>query len=351
MSARTACGDTRDGYRPANVRVSVGLGPQTVDFRLFKLGQVSGRVIDSTVADGDPGQVLGGYQITISRVVGSTVTLIDTRTPELIDGEFVWESDPTLLAGVYEIGVPVPPPGYAVVPDQFIDPALVPPAPMRFLVPETADDPIRVDDIEADPYPVVQGFVYEPDLGPGDVVTLGKSDVPSLTVTLTCPSPVPGAPPISVQATPLFLPGSSVPEVGGFFFSGRVIGDNLLVGACDLTFAAPGYRTRTVALVPPLVVSDGTQRTDRFLSVPMLTDIPQPLTGELFWTDGPSRIPVAGADLASSGVIVDFAARQASVETTEPLPVTPKTSRQPARSTAAGRSPVRSRCSGRPRTR
>ena len=314
---------TRDGYRPANVRVSVGLGPQTVDFRLFKLGQVSGRVVDSLVPDGDPGRVLGGYQITLSRVVGNIVTLIDTRTPELIDGEFVWESDPTLLAGVYEIGVPVPPPGYAVVPDQFIDPALVPPTPMRFLVPEDSDDPIRVGDIEADPYPVVQGFVYEPDLGVGDVVTLGRSDVPSLTVTLTCPSPVPGAPPVSAPATPLFLPGSPDPEVGGFFFSGRVIGDNGLVGACDLTFAAPGYRTRTVALDPPLAVSDGTQRTDRHLSVPMLTDIPQPLTGELFWTDrttGDSQ-PVVGAQIASSGVIVDYAPRQASVETTEPLPV------------------------------
>ena len=313
---------TRDGYRPANVRVSVGLGPQTVDFRLFKLGQVSGRVVDSTVPDGEPGRVLGGYQITISRVVGNTVTLIDTRTPELIDGEFVWESDPTLLAGVYEIGVPVPPPGYTVVPDQFIDPSLVPPAPMRFIVPETADDPIRVDDIEADPYPVVQGFVYEPDLGVGDVVTLNRSDVPSLTVTLSCPSQVPGAPPVSAPATPLFLPGSATPEVGGFFFSGRVVGDNQLVGVCELTFTAPGYRTRTVALDPPLVVSDGTQRTDRHLSVPMLTDIPQPLTGELFWTDGPTRIPVDGADIASTAVIVDFEPRQASVETTEPLPVT-----------------------------
>ncbi len=218
----------------------------------------------------------------------------------MIDGEFVWESDPTLLAGIYEIGVPVPPPGYTVVPDQFIDPALDPPAPMRFVVPETSDDPIRLGDIEADPYPVVQGFIYEPDLGPGDVVTLGKSDIASLTTTLTCPSSVPGNPPVSANAEPLFLPGSPVPEVGGFFFSGRVIGDNQLVGVCQLTFTAPGYRTRTVTLDPALVVSDGTQRTDRHLSVPMLTDIPQPLTGDLFWTDGPTPIPVEGAVVRST---------------------------------------------------
>ncbi len=303
------------------MRVSVGLGPQTVDFRLFKLGQVSGRVVDSTLADGEPGKVLGGYQVTISRVVGYTVTLIDTqnsradrRRVRLGVGPDAPRRDlrdrgPGTTARVRGRARPVHRPGAR---------------------PAGADAVHRARDLRTTrsasttsrptPTPSCKGSCTSPISVPGDVVTLNKSDVavahgdPDLSVVGAGQSAGQRARrrrcSFRVRPFPRWA-GSSSPAGWSATTSSSACANSRSPRPATAREPSPSIRRS----------SSATARSERiatsvFRCSPTSPNrSPASCSGPTARRTSLSKVPT----FRSTSVIVDFEPRQASVETTEPL--------------------------------
>ena len=204
---------TRPRYREGFQRVSVGLGPQSVVVPLFLLGQASGRVIDSLTRD-----QLTNYEVTIVRLnpdatetVVQRVVVPANAQPNPLTGEIRWETTPnSLTTGIYRVDVTDPPPGYRVLGDQVID-ADNPNAPvMQFEIKPTDEDPLKLNDIEADPYPTLKGKIFKPLLTnpTTNEVSFVPIDDNALAVTLSCP----GAPNVVARRAQRRGPGGAGPR-------------------------------------------------------------------------------------------------------------------------------------------
>ncbi len=97
---------TRPIYRTATQHVSVGLGEVRLNFQLLKLGQVSGRIVDSLT----PAKQLTDYEVTLFRLNPDGT---EDRLPAIVvapnaapnaDGDILWESPPnSLTTGTYRV--------------------------------------------------------------------------------------------------------------------------------------------------------------------------------------------------------------------------------------------------------
>ncbi|MET0326373.1 MAG: carboxypeptidase-like regulatory domain-containing protein, partial [Ilumatobacteraceae bacterium] len=310
-----------DTYRVSTRRTSVGLQPKQEIIPLYRLGQASGRVIDSfTKAQ------LIDYDIQIFRinpdgsetfVQGIPVTA-DTPLTDTPDGPQIrWETAAaSLTSGTYRVVVVNPPPGYRVVPDQELVAGL---PDMQFVISPTDDTPLNLNDIEADRYPEVAGTVLAPQLS-GTDVTFEQITAGGLTVELTCPGTDGEPESVLLNAPrPVLPPGSQAPDPGledtgggaaydSFFFDRVTLESNDLSGDCTLTVNADGYEPAVI----PVLVSPGDGSSDPlvFRNVAMIR--PDNVGGTTYWTDDGVTPPArrrdtAGVEVRSQGrVIVRF---------------------------------------------
>jgi hypothetical protein len=312
-------------YRTATQRVSVGLGEVRLTFQLLKLGQVSGRIVDSLL----PAKQLTDYEVTLFRVNPDNsedrvqaIVVAPNAAPNA-DGEILWESTPnSLTTGTYRVAVTRAPPGYAVVNDQILDNTLPITSPrMRFQIRPDNEAPVRVNDIAADPFPELTGHVYVPTLADpaNNQVTFGPIDA-DMTVTLTCP----GGLTANVPATLTDEIGNS-PGIDTYTFDPVTIQQQNLLGICVITVTAAGFSTATVTLSAPLGPSDGISSPNQIVNIGLFPP-PQPLGGPVFWRDlglaGNQEVPVNGALVRTvTPVIVGFAAAQGNDPNAPPRPV------------------------------
>lgn len=297
---------TRPQFRTATRRVTVGLGEVTTEFRLLKLGQVSGRVIDAL----DPTDQLTGYEIKIYRLTSGGARTGDAlerivvpagATPNA-DGDILWESSPNSLTdGLYEVEVTDSPPGYLVRGDQLLDTDL-PGSTMRFTIGANDENAIRLNDIQADPYPVVSGNLLVPLDGTlADPLQFAPLDADA-SVTMTChPTP-------STTTTGTAVLTDVNPAVAGkdhYEFDAIAIEQAQLLGPCTITVASTGFRTTDVATPTAVAVSDGITRSDQRLNIAIVRT-GAPIGGTVFWTDQATTtdIPIVGAGVAAQGTVV-----------------------------------------------
>jgi hypothetical protein len=316
---------SRPIYRTATQRVSVGLGEVRLNFQLLKLGQVSGRIVDSLT----PARQLTDYEVTLFRVNPDgtedrvqSVVVVPNAAPNA-DGDILWESTPnSLTTGTYRIAVTRAPPGYAVVNDQILDNTLPATSPrMRFQIRPDDEAPVRVNDILADPFPQLSGHVYVPTLADpaNNGVTFGPIDAP-MTVTLTCP----GGLTADVPATLSDELGNS-PAVDTYTFDPVTIQQQNLLGLCVITVTAPGFTTAHVTLSSPLGPSDGISSPNQIVNIGLFPP-PSLLGGPVFWRDrglaGNQEIPIDGALVQTvTPVIIGFAAAQGNDPNGPPRPI------------------------------
>lgn len=287
---------TRSIYRPTSDRVSVGLGRSQVSLRMLRLGQASGQLVDAFT-----GAPLRNYEVSIYRIDGPGAEVFVESRPVLptavpTDGRITWQSSPnSLIEGLYRIEVTRPPPGYALLPDQVVDPTVTTtPASMRFIVPVDSEEPVVVGDIEMVLYPIVSGRIFAPQLsGGGDTSLVAMADevvedLDELEVRLTCGEStaiadiVPLGDPGAVQPSPGFeLPGERDYH---FEFTPFVMQQERLLGQCELTVTAAGYVPSVVALTGEVAVSDGATLTDRAVNVAVFQPVDE-FFGSVFWRD------------------------------------------------------------------
>lgn len=310
-------------YRVGETRVSVGLGPQSVTVPLFLLGQVSGRLVDSLT-----NQQLTDYEVTISRVnADGSLTFIErvpvapNQQPDPLTGRIEWESSPnSLTTGTYRIEVTDPPPGYAVANDQVIDPNR-PTAPvMEFEITPTQEDPIQVNDIEADKYPQLTGRILKPLLTTPATngVDFAPVDDDTLAVTLTCP----GAVPITAALTDAI---TATPGLDSYTITPIQLETAGALGNCQLSASATGFVTSTVTLDPPLAPSDGVVNPDQVVNVAIVAPA-ETIGGSVVWIDTGTPLPtprtIDGVEVATEGsVIVGFDRAQGSDPDADPTPI------------------------------
>jgi hypothetical protein len=276
-------------YRPAEVRVSVGLGEVRRTLTMFKNGQVSGSIVDSIT-----GLDLDDYEVTIFRLanrndpVGQEVVraTVPDGKPANTDGRIVWETPadpPILITGLYRVEVSRPPPGYAIVNDQVLDDALPTTAPrtMRFEILPEIEDPLRLNDIEADPYPTLRGRVYIPQLrdAAGNVIDFDLREG-DMTVTLNCP----GGTATDLPADLIDEPGTPTATVETYFFSRGALQTNNMLGACTLRVVVNGFEPVVTVIDPPLAVSNGVDLSDQIVNVAVRLPVTD-FGGQLYWLD------------------------------------------------------------------
>jgi Carboxypeptidase regulatory-like domain len=309
-------------YRVSERRVSVGLGPQSVTVQMFLLGQVSGRLIDSLT-----NQQLTDFEVSISRVNSDgTLTLIERVTvganaqPDALTGRIEWESSPnSLTTGTYRVEVTDAPPGYRVVPDQILDPNR-PAAPvMEFEITPTQEDPIQVNDIEADIYPTLTGRIYKPLLTVPDTNTVGfaRVDDQTLVVLLDCPGAA-----TTVTAT-LTDTVQTQPGFDTYTINPVQLEQANASGNCTLTVSATGFATTTDILSPPLEPTDGVVDPDQIANVAIVLPAAS-IGGRVEWVDARTgtRFPIDPATITTDPrVIVDFQRAQGTDIDAEPVPV------------------------------
>lgn len=322
----------RKNYRTAERRVTVGLSevrPQP--FQLLRLGQVTGRVVDSIT-----GEQLRNYQLRIwrlnedgsraSTIPEDTIIVSGGQAPDN-DGNILWQSKPNSLTdGLYEVELFDAPPGYRVLADQVISDSAST-APMRFRILPTDEDSVRLNDIEADPYPMVQGRIFTPLLTLPST-SFGGNQVAfaalpgAATVTLSC---VGSTTPINAQ---FFDEVPGVPGLDTFRFTRDRTEANNLIGDCTLTLIAPGFDTATVALTG-LAPSDGSTPTDQNVNVALSRDEPA-IAGQVYWIDegnGSAKMSVDGA-FATTGpeVIIGYSSSSTPLDSDDvvraPAPLT-----------------------------
>ena len=319
-----------DTYRVSTRRTSVGLAVRPEVIPLYRLGQASGRVIDSfSKAE------LIDYDVQILRInpdgsetlVQSIPVTVDTPPTQTPEGEEIrWETAAaSLTSGTYRVNVVNPPPGYRVVPDQELVPGL---PDMQFVISPTDDTPLDLRDIEADRFPEVRGTILAPSLAAG-VVTFAPITAGGLTVALTCPGTDGVETTVVLDSLrPTVPPGSPIPDPGledvgngpaldSYFFDRITLESNDLSGDCRLTVNADGYEPS----VTPVLVSPGDGSSDPlvFRNVAMIR--PEIVGGTTYWLDRgvtPSRRVIApGVTVRTQGnVVVGF--EPGVTERTEP---------------------------------
>jgi hypothetical protein len=285
----------RPTYGDAERRVSIGLGRQELVVPLFLLGQASGRIVDSQT-----GAELDDYEVTLFRVdtagnetqVGVPLNPAPGRGPDR--DQIRWETPPnSLISGTYRVRVTRPPPGYRVRDDQVIvdgQPA------MQFVVLPTDEAPIMLDDLQADILPSLTGAVVVPQRDATGTISFVPLDDDSLEVSLRCGAfgPVSAEPPDG-----LFDGPDSGPGFDHYFFSAITMGENNLLGQCELTVGAAGYVTVVERLPSPLLPSDGgPDSPDKVVNVALFR--PHDVGGRAYWID----VGNGGVEVGASGVTV-----------------------------------------------
>ena len=289
----------RPTYGDAERRISIGLGRQELVVPLFLLGQASGRILDSRT-----GTELDDYEVTLFRVdpnsnppgnetqVGVPLIPAPGRGPE--QDQIRWETPPnSLISGIYRVRVTRPPPGYRVRDDQVLvegQPA------MQFVVRPTDEAPIMLNDLRADILPSLTGAVVVPQRDPTGTISFVPLDDDSLLVSLRCGAfgPVSAEPPDG-----LFDGPDTGPGFDHYFFSAITMGENNLLGQCELTVSAAGYVTAVKPLPSPLLPSDGgPESPDKVVNVALFR--PHDVGGRAYWTD----VGNGGVEVGASGVTV-----------------------------------------------
>jgi hypothetical protein len=285
---------TAPRYNPAPPRlVSIGLSEQRVEVQLLKLGQASGRVVDSLTK-----LPLTDYFVTLFRQPenpgDAPVFTLAANSSGL------WQTPPdSLIPGTYriEISDAASPSGYLVRNDQLLDQDVVGEGDarlMRFVLPEDNDEPITVADIEADPYPKITGRIYRPTLTDADV-GYRPVDRNDLAVTMSCPGGIPTAATLSDAAG---VRGASPPLFDSFTITPAQIDSANLVGDCTLGVSAgPGLEAREIAL-PGVDASNGVNSADRRLHIALAPPAPA-IGGEVFWLDGTDPVAIENATVSA----------------------------------------------------
>jgi hypothetical protein len=311
-------------YQTISRRISIGTTRRTEDFTLLKLGQASGKVVDTAT-----NQSLRGYRYTLTGVdgpaTGSVFANLEVPSNQPpVNGELRWRSPvDALLPGTYEIkifstttsGELSGPLGYFVDPGQIIDDAVETTVKsMRFVVPDDSEEPVDVDDIKAVPYPHIGGRLFQPPAvwtsgSATEVVPFGISQVEQwagLEVRLVCgdagteKAALADVAPLDLTGIAPY-PDYSLPDRGYHFqFSPFLIQREGLLGACKIEVTAPGYATSTVQLSTPVIVGVGPERRDRTVNVPMLRPI-SAMRGQVYWSDGSNEIPIPGVSIVTDG--------------------------------------------------
>jgi hypothetical protein len=308
---------TAPRYNPAPPRrVSIGLSQARVQVELQRLGQASGRVVDSL-----DGTVLTDYFVSLYRQPedpgDAPVFTLASRT----DG--TWQTPPdSLIPGTYrlEISDTASPDGYLVRNDQLLDPDVVGPTPdsrfMRFVLPEDALDPVVVADIEADRYPVLSGRVYRPTLNPASTTaqtSLVPIDAASLNVTLDCAD-------ASGPYTPALLDVAGTvgaDQWDSFTIDPLQVDAGNLTGDCEVSVTADGLTPGT-ATIAGVDANDGNTVSDARIHVALAPPAPK-VGGSVFWRNGSQRVPLADVDV-SAAVLTAFPARRSGAESAPPEP-------------------------------
>jgi hypothetical protein len=308
---------TAPRYNPAPPRrVSIGLSQARVQIELQRLGQASGRVVDSL-----DGTVLTDYFVSLYRQPedpgDDAVFTLTSRA----DGS--WQTPPdSLIPGVYrlEISDNASPDGYLVRNDQLLDPEVVGDTPqsrfMRFVLPDDALDPVVVADIEADRYPVLSGRVYRPTLNPASTTaqtSLVPIDATSLNVTLDCAD-------ASGPYTPALLDIAGTvgaEQWDSFTIDPLQVDAGNLTGDCDVSVTADGL-TPSTATLAGVDANDGNTLSDARIHVALAPPAPK-VGGSVFWRNGSQRVPLADVDV-SAAVLTAFPARRSGAESAPPEP-------------------------------
>ena len=310
-------------YNTAEQRISVGLGPAAATIPMFLLGQVSGRVIDSLTD-----QQLTDYEVSVSRVnADGSLTLIEriqvpaNKQPNA-QGRIIWESSPnSLTTGRYRVEVSDAPPGYTVAPDQILDPNNPTGPVMEFVISPTQEDPIVLNDIEADKYPVLQGRILKPLLTTPatNEVDYAPLDDDTLVVTVTCPG---ASGPLTATLTDEI---GATPGLDTYTLTPIELESAGALGSCVISVSATGFTTNSITLDPPLAPSDGTTLSDRFVNIAVARPA-ESLGGTVFWIDrGTTPFTpraVDGVRVATEGpVIVGFDDSTTNTPDGEPVPI------------------------------
>lgn len=296
--------DKGSNYRRSERRVSVGLGRRVEVIPLYKLGQASGRMVDSF----DTTVQLTDYDIQIMRINpdGSEAPVFSVPVPPGkapdSEGNILWETPvESLTSGQYRVTVAKPPPGYRVIEDQILQAGQ--PA-MQFAISPTDDDPIRLNDILADRLPEVEGAVSVPQLNPPpDPVTFVAIDSPELAVTLTCPGENGVSNTIPAELRDM-VPG---PNPDFFYFAPVRLQLADMSGNCELTVSAGAAYTPIT-----IPVSVEAQRGARGRVVRNIALVrPEDVSGLTYWLDegvAPAVVvPAVGVGVRTQGpVIVGF---------------------------------------------
>ena len=281
---------TAPRYNPAPPRrVSIGLSQTRVTVELARLGQASGRIVDSLTDT-----VLNDYFVSLYRQPESPGDAPIFTLPSRADGS--WQTPPdSLIPGTYRVEVTdnASPKGYLVRTDQLLDAAVVGATPadrfMKFVLPGDATDPVVVADIEADRYPVLSGRVYEPVLD-GTATRLDPIDSSGLSVTITCS-----------DATAPFTAASRDAHGGpgndSFSVTPEDVDAQNLTGSCQVTAQHPGRVPATVTLTA-VDASNGTTTSDREVQLVLVPPAPS-IGGSVFWMDGATRNPLPGVDVTA----------------------------------------------------
>ena len=316
---------TKDAtYRPSIRTVSIGTGNLPITIPLYRMGQVSGRLIDSFTK-----QDLQDYDIQIFRLTASgdreptPVQNIPVRNREPDEnGQIIWEAAPdSLTTGIYEVHVVNPPPGYSVTPDQVLVPGELP---MRFRILPDDDTPIRLNPIEADRFPEVSGVVLTPQRSATGGVEFVPIDAPELRVALTCPGAngVPStltlttaAPPTLPPAPPATglgeIPGSAI-GFDTFFIDPVTLDDHDLFGECTLQVAVGDdfELDDTDEYVPveldvTVAPGDGSRNPVVIRNVALFR--PEDVGGTVYWVDDgvtpPEPVPASGVSVQTQGPV------------------------------------------------
>ncbi len=279
-------------YRQSTRRVSIGLGNSSETVPLYRLGQVSGSLVDSFTKE-----ELVDYDIEIVRLNPDGTSTVVQHIPVAAgtlpkpdpDGtpHIRWESNPlSLTSGDYRVDVVNSPPGYRVIPDQVLQPGQ---PVMRFTISPTDDEPLVLNDILADRFPEIDGVVVKPQLAAG-ATTFTTLDDDSLAATVTC----------TVGGTPVTVPASLVGDlvagsaVGNetFKFDSVELEEAGMGGPCTLSVSAATYVTQNIPVtIEP--VRGARTRIDRNVAL----FHPNTIGGVAFWLDDgvtPANRVIAG---------------------------------------------------------
>jgi Carboxypeptidase regulatory-like domain len=302
---------TKENYRQSTARVSIGTGPAVQPVVLFKLGQVSGRLVDSaTKAE------LKDYLVELILQNPNGTETVAQRIPVDADAQPQPDADgnlqvrfstDALVSGEYRVNFARATPGYTVTPDQVLQ---ADHPPMRFTVSPTDDRPIDLGDILADRLPEIWGVTQSPqfnDTTTPPTTTFIPIDDPTLKATLTCPAAggktadfvIPNPDPKVVSK--VFDNGiGSVTQPETFYFDPVDLWRNNMVGPCKLTVQANGYVPTTTN-----VNVQARRGVHSRLDDNVALFRPNQIGGHVYWLDrgAPSNDPRQG-HVDASGVSV-----------------------------------------------